>query len=230
MSKEQKALLLGASGLVGSQLLHRLIANPEYSALHVISRRSLNGGKNSSKKLRELVLDFDRLGESPAEDFKVDHVFSCLGTTRAKTASEDLYRKIEIDYPIKAAELAIEQGTTSFHYVSSMGASKTSPFSYSKIKGEAEDKLCQLQKQHPKFAVYIYRPSFIDGTRTESRPAEKMLLPVFRALKPLMFGSFKRYAAIHANVIAQAIEKNASNTKPGFWILESDEIAEKASN
>lgn len=94
MSK--KAILLGASGLIGHNLLEKLLSNDNYREVLSISRKSIN---LKHDKLQELIIDFDQLNDN-TDQISGDEVFCCLGSTIKKTPDLDLYRKIDYQYPL----------------------------------------------------------------------------------------------------------------------------------
>src|ERR1700743_1976881 len=97
----QKAVLAGATGLIGSELLKILLAEPAYDQVLVIARKSTG---IHHPKLSELLINFDKLDDH-ASAINGHAIFSCLGTTRSKTPDKTLYFKIDHDYPVKLAQL-----------------------------------------------------------------------------------------------------------------------------
>ena len=77
----RKAIVTGATGLIGRQLLDILLAGDAYDEVMVLVRKKLN---ITDKKLTQLVIDFDQI-ETHATSITGDAVFSCLGSTQKKT-------------------------------------------------------------------------------------------------------------------------------------------------
>lgn len=217
----KKALLVGASGLVGGYVLELLLRSSDYDEVRVLSRRPLN---KKHDKIREFVLDFSEMQNLPKDTFQVDDVFSCLGNTSLKIENQAAYRRLETDYPVNLAQLSAAQGAKTFHYVSAIGASSKSKIPYSQMKGETEDKLKVLHEKYPSMSIVSYRPSFIAGPRKEFRLVEKITLPIFSVLNPLMCGPLKKMRSIHAETIAKGMLARAKNPKQGFWLIDSDKI------
>ena len=215
-----KAIIAGASGLIGSELLNILLNDDAYNAVTIIVRNS-TGIKHH--KLTELVIDYDKLDDYAGE-ITGHAIFSCLGTTKAKTPDQSIYKKIDHDYPVKLAELALKNGIEQFHLVSSLGANKDSSTFYLQLKGETE---IDVEKVGVK-TVHIYRPSLIVGDRKETRPFEGFIVGLFKVIDPLLFGSLKKYRSISAQTIAMAMFKQSLNTKEGVFIHPSDKIKELA--
>lgn len=211
------ALIAGATGLVGGHLLDLLIEDKTYTTVKVLTRRSMGGDDG---KLKEIVIeDFDDL-ELHIKELKADDYFSCLGSTMKKAGSKEAFRKVDFEYPATLAAIARENEAQSFHLVSSMGANSQSFIFYNKVKGETEEaiKAMKLNK------TYIYRPSFIEGERNEARGGEKAALWFADKFDFLFNGPLKKYAAIHARDIANAMIITAKKDKESFKILESDQM------
>ncbi len=100
------ALVLGATGLVGGELVQLLLTDPTYHKVLVLVRRNL---PLRHDKLEQHSVDFDRLSQHNAL-FAVDDVFCCLGTTIRKAGSQEAFRKVDYTYPYEAARLAAGQG------------------------------------------------------------------------------------------------------------------------
>lgn len=211
------ALIAGATGLVGGHLLDILMDDPSYSMVKVLTRRSIGGDDG---KLKEIIVeDFDQL-ESFVSELKSDDYFCCLGTTMKKAGSKEAFKKVDYEYPATLAAIARENGADSFSLVSAMGANSKSLIFYNRVKGEAEDaiKAMKLKK------AFIFRPSFIEGERNEERTGEKVALWVADRLDFIFTGPLKKYGAIHAHEIAEAMVRTAKSEKESFKILESDQM------
>ena len=213
-----KAVLLGASGLIGSSLLGQLLASPHYSEVLVLVRKPLN---QQHPKLKVLVVDFDKLNNY-AENLKTDVVFCCLGTTKKKTPDQENYRKIDYQYPLDMGWIAYTNGAAQYHLVSSLGANPQSSIFYSRLKGEVERDL----KTIPFKTIHIYRPSLLDGERKESRLGERLMIYAMRALNPLLIGGLKKYRSIRIDRVAAAMLNQSLVDKRGIFIHQSDQLLE----
>jgi len=206
------AVLAGATGLVGGECLTQLLASPRYDRVVVVTRRALASGLKH-EKLREVVVDFARLGDVKAQ-LHGDHVFCALGTTIRKAGSQQRFRAVDYEYPLKLAELTLENGARHFSAVSALGASRSSPFFYSRVKGETEEKLRQMG--WPSLA--ILRPSVIAGERAESRPLERLSEHLLRFAPAT-------WRPVAARDIAAAMIATALHEPAGVTVLESRDIA-----
>lgn len=213
---KKKAIIVGATGAIGSSLLKMLLANESYSEVLALLRKPLD---INHPKLKQLVLNFDEINHYAAQ-ITGDVVFCCLGTTQKKTPDLKEYKKIDYQYPLDVAWIAEVNGATSFHMVSSIGANKNSNTFYIRTKGEVERDL----KAVPFKSLHIYRPSILDAERKDKRFAEKALNIIMRLLNPLMFGGLKKYRSIKVENVAKAMIELALDDKKGVFIHESDQI------
>jgi uncharacterized protein YbjT (DUF2867 family) len=211
-STARKALLVGATGLVGSRLLELLLQDPAYAEVHVLARRTTG---IATPKLRESVVDFDHLDRAAMP--VVDDVFCCLGTTIKAAGSQEKFRSVDYAAVLEVARLALDAGARQFLLVTAMGANRSSRVFYNRVKGETEDAVCRLGYG----AVCIFRPSFLAGERKESRRGEQVALAT---LKRLPFLLPKKYRPVADVAVARAMIDAAKRGEPGVHIIESDRI------
>jgi uncharacterized protein YbjT (DUF2867 family) len=211
-----KAVIAGASGLIGSKLLNILLREPYYDEVLILVRKEL---PVSDKKLVQLMIDFDGLDHHAAA-ITGHAVFCCLGSTIKKTPDLAMYRKIDYDYPLQLAQLAKQNGVEQYHLVSSIGADSSSSGFYRRTKGEVEQ---AIEKAGMK-CLHIYQPSFLDGARGESRPVERFFLRLIKLIDPLLTGSLKKYRSIPAGVVARAMFNESIKKQEGVFVHPSDKI------
>jgi uncharacterized protein YbjT (DUF2867 family) len=218
--KSKSALLIGASGLVGGHCLGFLLDDPSYTHVSVLVRTPL---QKTHEKLIQHVVDFDEL-ESLGKCLPVDDVYCCLGSTIKKAGSQEAFRKVDFDYPVKIAALAQHCGANQFLVVSSLGADAHSRIFYNRVKGEMEGAIRKISYS----AFQIFRPSLLLGERMEQRTGEQIGAFVMAALKFTMKGPLKKYRALHARDVAQAMVHVAQMDLSGVNIFESLRIQEIA--
>jgi uncharacterized protein YbjT (DUF2867 family) len=211
-----EAIIAGATGLIGNNLLQQLLGHPGYTKVIAVVRKKI---PLQHPKLEQLVVDFDRL-EEYKDEIKGDVVFCTLGTTKNKTPDQEQYRKIDYQYPLDIAFIAQQNGVPQYHLVSALGASEKSAFFYSRLKGEVERDL----KTIPFNAIHIYRPSLLDGERKEYRSIEKLMIGLMRILNPLFIGSLKKYRSIKVEKVASAMLKQSIKPLNGIFTYNSDKI------
>lgn len=210
------ALIIGATGLVGNELLQRLLRSKEYRKIITLTRRPLH---SKDAKLEQHVVNFDNL-EKYEELFHVDTVFCALGTTMKKAKTKEQFIKVDFDYPLKAAELAKKQGVNQFFIVTAMGANQHSPFFYNQVKGNIEAALKGLQFP----SLFIIRPSLLLGDRNESRFGEDIGQKLAKTLPILFKGPLQKYKPNQASAVANAIFKLSLTDKKGLVTAESSLI------
>lgn len=217
MGNHRSILLIGATGLVGSECLRLLLENDAFSRVVVLSRRPLIAPP-SQPRLQVHLVDFDRL-TSAASCFGVDQIMCALGTTMKAAGSRRRFRAVDLLYPLTAAHLGVEKRVSHFLLVSSLGADAKSRFFYSRMKGELENAVTEL----PYRSLTIARPSLLVGKREHSRLAERAVGGL-RGLFPA------RYRPIHATDVARVLVQQAIADKPGRRIIESIELRDIAMN
>lgn len=164
---ERIAVISGATGLVGRSLLDTILAEDFYSKIIIVSRRHLPLKDN---RIEEIIIDFDKLDEVADKLNGHDH-YCCLGTTMAQAKTKENFRKIDLEYPLKLAEIA-SKGSHFRHFivVTALGADSDSALFYNEVKGELEDKLIEMNLP----SLHIFKPSLLLGAREKFRLGEEI--------------------------------------------------------
>lgn len=165
------ALVAGATGLVGKELVRQLLADPTWSKVTTVGRRPVGF---TDERLEEIVLPLEQLNQAPA----ATHVFCCLGTTRAKAGSKTAFAAVDLEAVAALAQRAQEMSARWFGHVSAVGANPHSLIFYNRIKGQAEQAVIASGIA----ASSAVRPSLLDGAREEFRLLESLGLMVARPL------------------------------------------------
>lgn len=207
--KTQKALILGASGLIGRQLTEQLLTNEAYHSVRILVRKPLD---LQHPKLEQQIYDYNA---PDANLLQADHVYCCLGTTIKTAGSAAAFTKVDYDYVVQTAALAQQQGATHLAVVSSMGADANSKLLYSRVKGEME---AALQAQNWQ-SLYILRPSLLLGNRQEFRLGERIGQVLANGLSFLIPD---RYKGIEGSQVAKAMQYYLTSGQTGTHIMESD--------
>lgn len=216
-----KAVIIGASGLIGRSLVNQLLASKDYTEVTSLARKKV---PIHSSKLKQIIIDFDHL-EDYQEEINGRAIFCCLGSTRNKTPDLAEYHKIDHDYAVKMAEIGEKNGVRQFHLVSSIGADENSMNFYLKMKGETERDI----KDKTYKSIHIYRPSVLVGARTESTRMERFTIKLMLLLNPLLLGPLRKYKTIAAKTVAIAMYKQSlKQGKRGVFIYPSDQIKKLA--
>lgn len=204
------ALIAGASGLVGRGVLQRLLQDPAYAQVRVLTRRPLN---LSHPHLREIVTDFTGL-EALGESLRVDDVFCCLGTTLRTAGSRAAFEDVDYRMVVELARLTHAAGAQQFLVISAAGASEHAPSFYSRVKGRMEKAVSALDFE----ALHILRPSLLLGARSEHRRGEAFAQKLSPLLAMLCAGPLRRYRPIPAEQVAEAMVRLAVRGESGTHI------------
>lgn len=213
----RSVLLLGATGLVGSECLRLLSEDETVGRIVVLTRRPVLDLPDASK-VEQHVVNFDHL-TSHAGLFAVHQIVCALGTTTRQTPSKDRYRAIDFLYPITAAHLGIEKGASHYLLVSALGANARSTLFYSRLKGELEGAVKAL----PYRSVTIVQPSVLIGERREPRMSERI------AWK-LSFLTPRKYKPVRGSSVAEALVRAARTNERGVRVIVNKEIEAAAAN
>ena len=204
MSATFTAVVLGANGLVGRELVKQLLDDPRYSSVTCLLRRPVSHQvvPHGTAKCQPVVIDFSRLQEYQGY-FSVDHVYVCLGTTIKQAGSRAAFRQVDFEYVHIAAQLARAQRVKSFVWISSVGANAKSGSFYLRVKGELENAILNMSGLAHAAAV---RPSLLLGQRQDTRVAEQLGILLAPLFSPLLRGRLAKYRPVQASaVVAQMV-------------------------
>ena len=207
MSESRTALLAGATGLVGRELVKQLVESPRYDQIHILLRRAVPELEGQSK-LKLQQVDFDALPELPV----VDDVLLALGTTIKVAGSQEAFRRVDYDYVVAVARAARAAGARRLGLVSAMGADVTSRVFYNRVKGEAEQAVSGLGYE----SVVIAQPSLLMGDREAlGQPARSGEKLARRVLGPVLGFIPARVRPVEASAVAAALLEHLLTTPPG---------------
>lgn len=200
--KEKTAILLGATGLVGSSLLTLLLDSSCYKEVIIFVRKSI---AFEHKKLIEHIVDFDQ-PQAWSHLVIGNDLFSAFGTTIKKAGSKEKQYKIDVTYQLDIAESARNNGVENYFLVSAPNANSKSKIFYNQIKGKLEDEIAALKFPN----TVIFRPSLLVGNRPEKRKGE--IYGAYIMKKLLFLPLVKKYQPIPGAIVATAMLK-AANTE-----------------
>ena len=211
------ALVTGATGLVGKQLMDQLLAIDYYTKIKVFTRRPLNYKDN---RIEEFVIDFDKL-ENHKDDMDAHDHFCCLGTTLRKAGSKEAFVKIDHDYPLQLAEIAMGSPSfVQFIVVTAVGANSSSPLFYNQVKGQIEDSLMELGMKR----LHIFQPSLLLGPREDFRFMENVAKFFSAVLTFFVIGTKRRLWAIKGSDVAKAMLTVAKRSGDGVYVYKPSKI------
>jgi uncharacterized protein YbjT (DUF2867 family) len=211
------AVICGATGLVGSRLLQKLLSDAEFRQVVSVSRRKTG---EKSPKLKEVIIsDLGRVHEHERE-LSGDVFFCCLGTTIKKAQSRKAFRKVDFDSIVEFGKIAKKHSARSFVVISASGADSNSRIFYNRVKGETESALRGLQLNR----LVILRPALLIGHRQESRPAEAVSIAIAQTLAPFFPKSVKSRIMTEIEVLAERMLSEGKSAQPGVFVLGAHEI------
>ena len=214
VDRARVALVAGATGLVGREILAALLADKTYSTVHCVGRRNV---ELNHPKLIQHVVDFSALPTLP----HVDDCFIALGTTIKVAGSQAAFRAIDLEAVEALAQAAHAQGVTKLGVVSAMGADPRSAIFYNRVKGEMETSLIRMGFG----SLVIARPSLLDGHRQTLQQAprfgERLGLALMRWAAPVIPSN---YQAIDAKDVARSLVEAVQTGTPGVVTLLSGDM------
>lgn len=208
-----KALIIGATGATGKDLVNVLLQDPDYTEVVIFVRRASG---MAHPKLLEVLTDFDKLDEV-AGQITGDVCFSCLGTTLKAAGSKDKQWHIDYEIPFKFAGIARRNGVRRMVLLSAYGATTKSRVFYSRVKGKLEEDITSLA-----FDQYIiFRPGLLLRKHTD-RSGERIMSGVLNFLNS--WGLIRKFRPLPTAVLAQKLARAPKVLTPGKHIIELDKI------
>jgi uncharacterized protein YbjT (DUF2867 family) len=209
-----KTLILGATGLVGNDLLNALIDSPAITSIQLLSRKKTTAVDD---RIHDQVVDFSTLSIFPFEDV-ADVLFIAFGTTLKQAGSKQRQTEIDVDIPTNVMKLAFAKGVKKCVLISSMGADEKSWFFYPKMKAQLDNNAKKIGFEQ----LIIIQPSFLDGPRNPPRMGEKFLHKMGYALAK--YNWFKKYAPVKTSNVAKCMIQSTLELPNGIHIIPSNEI------
>jgi uncharacterized protein YbjT (DUF2867 family) len=187
------ALVIGATGATGTELVKQLMDDNHYTSVVVFSRRPLLVTHTS---LTSHIVDFDN-PQAWAHLVKGDVLFSALATTLKQAGSQKEQYKIDYTYQYQTAATAAANGVAKYVLVSAMGANSKSWLFYPRIKGQLDKAIASL----PFKQIHIFRPGFLLRQPDKIRPMEKLGIAIIQFFNKLCL--FKSQRPLPVEVLAQ---------------------------
>ena len=203
---EKTAVIIGATGAVGKEILKEILADNFYNKVYILGRESI-GKLGDEERLTKIIVDFENLNfdTSILEDADV---FASLGTTIKIAGSKENQRKIDVDYTVNFSKLC-EGKVRSFNVVSAIGANSKSKNFYNSLKGELEDKLKVMNLG----VLRIFQPSLLISKRDDKRFLEELFMKVSLIFQLVLKGKAKKYSPIEVSVLGREIVRFAIENK-----------------
>lgn len=208
-----KALIIGATGATGKDLVNALLQDANYTQVVTFVRRA---GGITHPKLSEVVTDFDKL-EDVTKNITGDVLFSCLGTTLKAAGSKEKQWHIDYEIPLNFAGIAKRNGVSRIVLLSAYGAAPTSKVFYSKMKGQLEEETIRLAFDQ----CVIFRPGMLVRKDTD-RLGEKLVTPILKFLNAL--GLIRKFRPLNTSVLAEKLAKAPKVLPAGKHVVELEKI------
>ena len=200
-----KAIIIGATGATGKDLLNQLLKDNYFNEVEIFVRRDI---PKASKKLNINIIDFEQTDQWK-NLVKGDVLFSCLGTTLKAAGSKNKMWQIDYEYQYKFAKAAKENGIETYVLVSADFSSPKSPFFYAKLKGQLEDAVIKLGFER----TIILQPPLLVRENSRRR-AEVIQEKILRFLNSL--GILKSQKPLPTEKLAEAMLITTKNLDNGI--------------
>ena len=208
---EKTAVIIGATGAVGKEILKEILADNFYNKVYILGRQSIDKLADE-ERLTKIIVDFENLNFDTSI-LKDADVFASLGTTIKIAGSKENQRKIDVDYTVNFSKLC-EGKVRSFNVVSAIGANSKSKNFYNSLKGELEDKLKVMNLG----VLRIFQPSLLISKRNDKRFLEELFMKVSSIFQLVLKGKAKKYSPIEVSVLGREIVRFAiENKKQGTY-------------
>lgn len=203
-----KALVIGATGAVGKDLVQQLLTDEAFEKVDIFVRREVN---IPSEKLTVHVVDFDH-PETWADQLQGDVLFSCMGTTIKAAGSQDAQWKVDYTYQFETAKAARANGVKTYVLVSSVGANAKSKVFYTKMKGALDEAVQKLGFE----GCFILRPPSLIRKGSD-RLGEKLGVVVIKAFNFL--GLLQKFTPVPTERVAAIMISVAKSGHSGVEII-----------
>ncbi|MEN8423097.1 NAD(P)H-binding protein [Acinetobacter junii] len=209
----KKAIIIGATGLVGLALIEQLQSSDDFESITVVVRKKTDKLDAYNKVTQFVLEDFLLLNDEDVNGFT--HAFSCLGSTIKQAGSKDKFYAIDYEINAHFADL-IQDKNIHLLIVSALGANANSPIFYNKVKGQLEDYLKKLSI----YKLSIFQPSLLIGKRSEVRLLEDTAQTLFKLVEKTWTKPFK-YKPISAEQLAHTMVIAAQTQSAAFKLYDN---------
>ncbi|ASE61322.1 semialdehyde dehydrogenase [Chryseobacterium indologenes] len=200
-----KALVIGATGATGKDLVNQLLNDKDFEEVDIFVRKPVN---IQNDRLNVHVVNFEK-PEEWKEMVKGDVAFSCLGTTLKAAGSKEAQKKVDFDYQYEFAKAAKENNVEDYILVSAYGANPTSKIFYSKMKGELEEAVKQLHFTK----ITIFKPGMLERKDSE-RTGEVLGSRIIKFANKL--GLLESQRPLPTDILAKAMINSSKIKSNGY--------------
>jgi len=211
----KKAVVLGATGAVGAELVKNLLASSELERLTTLGRRGLDLPNVAPGKLVHEIVDV--FNPTSYEKFLAgnDTAFCTMGMGQPSKATKEEFYRVDVTAPTDFAKACKRQGIEHFSLLTAVGTNIKSSSLYLRIKGEVEKNIRELGFKRTSF----FRPSMIMTPTNRYGLLQGLTLAVFPYLDHLLVGPLKAYRSIRVEDLGRAMAANAEKLGQGVETL-----------
>ena len=211
------AIIIGSTGLTGSFLVRKLLADSAITTVISVSRRPLT---ISNAKLTEVLIS--DLAELSAIESKLgsELYFCCLGTTIKMAGSKENFEKVDHDAIVAFAQVAKAHDAKSFMLISAMGANRSSMFFYNRVKGRTENDVKALGLR----SLIIFRPALLVGPRQGFRLSESILTKTLVPISRLLPTRTRKSLITEAETLAERMLAEGKAAPLGVHVIPARDI------
>lgn len=207
------ANIIGATGLVGTQLIQLLLENSNLKKVRIFVRH--DSGLNHPK-LEQHIVSFSDV-KAWSKFLKGDVIFSTLGTTLTQSGNKEAQYEVDYTFNLNFAKAAKKNGIENYILVSSVGANSNSKVFYLRMKGELDVAVAKLKFKK----LTILRPASLVGKRKVKRLAEVIIIPAAGLITKFIL---KKYRPITGKTVATAMINAAILQTSEKTIWEGQEV------
>ncbi len=218
------AALFGSTGLVGTDVLRLLVADPEISRVHVFSRRDAPAPNPKILPHRSDLASAEEITAAMRE-FPPEFALCCLGTTMARAKTRAEFRRVDHDLVLNAAKACRALGAKTFGVLSSVGARANAGAFYLRVKAETERDLATLGFS----SLVVLRPSVLLGERAGDSAALKAVTRLSGVIAPALRGPFARYRPVDPRLVAERLITETRAAPSGLRVIENEAILAETS-
>lgn len=208
-----KAIVIGATGAVGKELVRALLDDARYTEVAVFVRRDPGV---THPKLTAHVINFEQPDTWRAL-VTGDVLFSALGTSLKQAGSKEAQGRIDYDYQYMFAEAAHANGVPHLVLLSSLGADSRSSIFYLRLKGELDDAVQRLGFD----TVHIVRPPSLIRPEAK-RLGETAVVKILQGLNAV--GIAKNLAPMSVDTVARCMMEIGTENHGGVQIITGQDI------
>ena len=209
----KKALIVGATGVVGREILNELLRDESYDEITIWVRKDPG---ISHSKLQSKIIKFDEILQIPSENF--DEIFCALGTTMKQAGSKEAFWKVDVEYVQNLAIWGKKSRAKRFLLVSAPNADEKSMFFYFRAKGAAQNAVIAQNYE----TTQIFVPPLIKGERKDNRTMEKLMIGFYELFPKSWFDNYPMSGEQIAEQIIKATKMSEKGVK--FYRLRAKDL------